>query len=123
MITLDPTTILDVDLPTLRDKVEAKKNLLVGKELKLVMMIYCFLLFQYLKPTKINYEPRKKAKGKGGSVNIAKNKKILQEEARKEFVKQKKELVPFIQQESISKRKDRSPHVLDRFLPKTKDKK
>lgn len=30
MITLDPTTILDVDVPTLKDKVEAKKNLLVS---------------------------------------------------------------------------------------------
>lgn len=29
MITLDPTMILDVDLPSLKDKIEAKKNLLV----------------------------------------------------------------------------------------------
>lgn len=30
MITLDPTTILDIDVPTLKDKVEARKNLLVS---------------------------------------------------------------------------------------------
>lgn len=73
-----------------------------------------------MKPTKIKYEPRKKAKGKGGSVNIAKNKKILQEESKKEFIKQKKQLIPLIQQENHDKRDDRPPHVLDRFLPKPK---
>ncbi|KAJ8927762.1 hypothetical protein NQ314_019766 [Rhamnusium bicolor] len=52
------------------------------------------LLEKYLKPPKVNYEPRKKAKGKGGSVKMAKNRKILQEEAKKEFIKQKKELLP-----------------------------
>ncbi|KAG5879730.1 hypothetical protein JTB14_033332 [Gonioctena quinquepunctata] len=97
MITLDPTTIADVDLPSLRDKVEAKKKLL------------------YLKPPKINYEPRKKAKGKGGSVNIARNKKIVQEEAKKEFIKQKNEVMPKEVEKSSKK-----AHVLDRFLPKKK---
>ncbi|XP_018569410.1 WD repeat-containing protein 46 [Anoplophora glabripennis] len=95
LITLDPTAIAEIDLPTLRDKVEAKKKLL------------------HLKPPKINYEPRKKAKGKGGSVKMAKNKKILQEQVRKEFVRQKKELLP------REEEKDKRPtHVLDRFLPK-----
>lgn len=45
---------------------------------------------------------------------MAKNKKILQEQVKKEFIKQKKELLP--QQEE---KKDNKPaHVLDRFLPK-----
>ncbi|CAH1100101.1 unnamed protein product [Psylliodes chrysocephalus] len=103
MITLDPTAIADVDIPTLRDKVEAKKNLL------------------YLKPPRINYEPRNKAKGKGGTVKIARNKKIVQEEAKKEFVKKKMELMQ--EDETIESSKPQKPvHVLDRFLPKVKKK-
>ncbi|CAG9865230.1 unnamed protein product [Phyllotreta striolata] len=101
MITLDPTSIADVDVPSLRDKIEAKKNLL------------------YLKPPVINYEPRKKAKGKGGSVKIARNKKIVREDAKKEFIKKKKELME--EPESVDAPKpEKPPHVLDRFLPKIK---
>lgn len=77
------------------------------------------ILFQYLKPTKIKYQPRKKAKGKGGSVNIAKNKKILQEEAKNEFIKQKKMLRPLIEQFDGREVEERPPHILDRFLPKS----
>ncbi|KAJ8920547.1 hypothetical protein NQ315_005416 [Exocentrus adspersus] len=97
LITLDPMVIAGVDLPTLRDKVEAKKKLL------------------HLKPPKVNYDPRKKAKGKGGSVKIARNKKIVQEQSRKAFAKQVKELLP---REQKSEEDKKSGHVLDRFLPK-----
>lgn len=76
-----------------------------------------------MKPERINYEPRKKAKGKGGSVKIAKNKKILQEEAKKEFIQQKKQLLPLIEEKGVSKNDEKTPHVLDRFLPKPKVKK
>lgn len=62
-ITLNPNRVAEVDVPTLKEKIEAKKKIL------------------HLKPTKINYEPRNKAKGKGGSVNMSRNKKIVQEEA------------------------------------------
>lgn len=51
---------------------------------------------------------------------MAKNKKILQEEAKKEFIKQKKQLMPLIQEENYNKQDDRPPHILDRFLPKPK---
>lgn len=65
LISLNPSQILEVDVPTLRDKIENKKKLI------------------HLKPEKINYEPRKKMKGKGGSANINRNKVRLQEEANK----------------------------------------
>lgn len=79
------------------------------------------LYLQYLKPPRINYEPRNKAKGKGGTVKIARNKKIVQEEAKKEFVKKKMELMQ--EDETIESSKPQKPvHVLDRFLPKVKKK-
>lgn len=78
------------------------------------------LLFQHLKPPKINYQPRKKAKGKGGSVKIAKNRKILQEEAKKEFIKQKQQLQPFIVKSGDKDKIEKPKHILDRFLPKAK---
>lgn len=64
-ITLDPTTIAGVDIETLQDKVEAKKSLF------------------YLKAPKIDFKSRRKMKGKGGSVNAAKNKQIVRDLKRK----------------------------------------
>ncbi|CAG9827171.1 unnamed protein product [Diabrotica balteata] len=98
LITLNPTIISDVNLPSLRAKMEAKKKLI------------------HLKPPKINYEPRIKAKGKGGSVNMARNKKILQEKGKKEYVKEKRQLISKNKPEHVTKTKP--AHVLDRFLPK-----
>lgn len=63
LISLDPAKILEVDVPTLRDKIEKKKKML------------------HLKPEKINYEPRKKMKGKGGSANMTRNRAKLQEQS------------------------------------------
>lgn len=40
-------------------------------------------LIQHLKPPKVQYEAKNKAKGKGGSANMARNKKIVQEAAKK----------------------------------------
>lgn len=94
MITLDPTIIADVDVATLRDKVDAKKKLI------------------HLKVPKIKYEPRKKAKGKGGSVKMAKNKKIMQEEAKKQHIKEKSSLL-----NNDKKVVVKSNDVLNRFLP------
>ncbi|XP_025834816.1 WD repeat-containing protein 46 [Agrilus planipennis] len=65
LISLDPTRIAEVDIPTLQEKVEAKKKLL------------------YLKPPKINFESKRKGKGRGGTVKMAKKKKIVQEQAKK----------------------------------------
>lgn len=58
-------------------------------------------------------------KGKGGSVNMAKNKKIVEQEAKKKFLQQKKEV---LKEEMVIEKKNKnehkSRHVLDRFLPK-----
>ncbi|XP_044259955.1 WD repeat-containing protein 46 isoform X2 [Tribolium madens] len=96
LITLDPTSIVEVDLPTLKDKIEAKQKLL------------------HVKPPKINFTPRNKAKGKGGSVKVAKNKKIVREQAKKEFIKNTKGLAP----EFGSEKNEKEHGVLARFLPK-----
>lgn len=61
-IALDPQKIIEVDVPTLRDKMEARKKII------------------YLKPEKIDYQPRKKAKGRGGVANYTKNKQNLQDQ-------------------------------------------
>lgn len=53
---------------------------------------------------------------------MAKNKKILQEEAKKEYIKQKKELIPLLQK-GVTKKEEKHPYILDRFLPKPKVKK
>lgn len=70
-------------MTTLKDKVEAKKQLLVR--------LYAFLcntypkinIIQFLKPPRIDFEPRRKGKGKGGSAKVFKNKKIVKEQAKK----------------------------------------
>ncbi|KAG7201994.1 hypothetical protein KM043_004684 [Ampulex compressa] len=69
LITLDSDAIAEVDVPSLKDKVEAKKNL------------------KYIKPKEIDFKPRKtKAKGKGGTAKVIKAKKILKELSRKEAI-------------------------------------
>ncbi|KRT81755.1 hypothetical protein AMK59_6065, partial [Oryctes borbonicus] len=97
LITLDPTSIAEVDVPTLKDKVEAKEKLL------------------HVKAPKVNYEPRRKGKGRGGSAKIFKNKKIVQEVAKKEFIKNIKDMTTKTNK-NVTKKKPAS--VLDRFLPK-----
>ncbi|OAD61823.1 WD repeat-containing protein 46 [Eufriesea mexicana] len=60
LICLDPVAITEVDVPTLKDKIKAKNNLL------------------HLKPKDIDFKPRRtKAKGKGGTAKVIKTKKIL----------------------------------------------
>ncbi|KAF5300501.1 hypothetical protein FQA39_LY02300 [Lamprigera yunnana] len=104
LISLDPSKISDVDVPTLIDKVEATKKLL------------------FVKPPKIKYDPRKKARGKGGSVKIAKNKKLLQEQAQKEHVKIVKTVKGNLMKSELDKsaQKNHKHNVLDRFIPKQK---
>jgi U3 small nucleolar RNA-associated protein 7 len=97
LITLEPTSIIEVDVPTLKDKIEAREKLL------------------HVKAPKINYQPRNKAKGKGGSVKIAKNKKIVQEQAKKEFIKSTKDLLPKL---DVKNNKKKEETILDRFSAK-----
>ncbi|KZC07798.1 WD repeat-containing protein 46, partial [Dufourea novaeangliae] len=69
LITLDSVAITEVDVPSLKDKIEAKKNLL------------------YLKPKDVDFKPRRtKAKGKGGTAKVIKTKKILKDLNRREHI-------------------------------------
>ncbi|XP_069695738.1 WD repeat-containing protein 46 isoform X3 [Periplaneta americana] len=109
-ITLDPTVITDVDIPTLKDKVEAKKKLL------------------FVKPPKIDFQPRNKSGKKKGAVKAAQTKKIVQEEHRKDFVKSMKQTgiddITTSGDGESSKISVQNEHynVLDRFKPKKKKK-
>ncbi|XP_034249129.1 WD repeat-containing protein 46 [Thrips palmi] len=99
LITLDPNTIAQVDVPTLQDKVEAKKSIL------------------FLKPPKLDFEPRKRAKWRSGTAFAAKSKKIVREDNVRKFVQTKSKLL----MEENSKKKqsnNESRNVLDRFRPK-----
>ncbi|CAH0547540.1 unnamed protein product [Brassicogethes aeneus] len=100
LITLQPTAIGEVDVASLKDKVEARNKLL------------------FIKPKKIDYQPRNKAKGKGGTVNMHKNKKILQGEAKKEFISNTKDLLPKFEQPRKVKPQEKPFNILERFVPK-----
>ncbi|XP_076233306.1 WD repeat-containing protein 46 [Calliopsis andreniformis] len=100
LITLDPIEIVEVDVPTLKDKIEEKKKIL------------------YLKPKDIDFKPRRtKAKGKGGTAKVIKSKKILNELSRRETI-------DILRQSDIrpnTKPKEgpsKDYGVLNRFLPK-----
>lgn len=98
LITLDPSTIAQVDTPRLQDKVEARKNLL------------------FLKPPKLDFEPRKRAKWRAGTAQVAKTKKIIREDNVRKFTQAKKQLL----KEDPKKRSQQNTRqdVLDRFRPK-----
>ncbi|XP_033227962.1 WD repeat-containing protein 46 isoform X3 [Belonocnema kinseyi] len=101
LITLDPYSIHEVDVPSLKEKVEAKKKLL------------------YLKPKDIDFTPRKtKAKGKGGTAKVVKSKKILKQLAKNEAIQAMREanVLKDIKKTEVRKK---SFGVLDRFLPKS----
>ncbi|XP_049866954.1 WD repeat-containing protein 46 [Pectinophora gossypiella] len=101
LITLNPFEVTEVDVPTMKEQMEAKKKLL------------------YLKPKKVNFTPRNKHKGK---TNIAR-KKIIKEKARKEFVDQQieaKKLLDLPEKQNATKQ---SFGVLDRFVVNPKPKK
>ncbi|XP_060811824.1 WD repeat-containing protein 46 [Bombus pascuorum] len=99
LICLEPFAIAEVDVPTLKDKIEAEKK------------------FLYLKPKNINFKPRRtKAKGKGGTAKVIKTKKILKELRRKETI-------DVLRQANMrSNTKEAGPQrdygILNRFLPK-----
>lgn len=104
MITLDPNVISEVDVPSLKDKIEAKKNLL------------------YYKPPSIDFTPSRKKKY-GSSVKMAKSKKIMKEERKKEFLRNMKQLQEAVtDQKADLEEKDKPKHVLDRFRTASKPK-
>ncbi|CAG2065640.1 unnamed protein product, partial [Timema podura] len=75
--------------------------------------------FQFLKPAKIDYEPRNKGKQKKGTAKVVKTKKILHEHSRREFVKTMKnvrnKLVESVEETPTN---NKPVGVLDRFKPK-----
>ncbi|XP_008555753.1 WD repeat-containing protein 46 [Microplitis demolitor] len=100
-ITLNPEAIAEVDVPTLKSKVEAKNKL------------------AFVKPKTIDFKPRKtKAKGKGGTAKVVKTKKILKELEKRKAI----EALPSIKKaEKVEKKVDKNyGQALNRFLPKTK---
>ncbi|XP_055694849.1 WD repeat-containing protein 46 [Lutzomyia longipalpis] len=116
LIALEPNKVAEVDVPTFKERFEAKRKMML------------------MKPPKIDFEPRRKAKGKGGSVQRAKNKQIEREKKRKEFKEDVRELQRKIVEEHKEKDvvapaedfiplESKSKSVLDRFRPKKKQKK
>ncbi|KAF7996185.1 hypothetical protein HCN44_001817 [Aphidius gifuensis] len=105
LISLDSGAIADVDVPTLTEKIEAKKKLM------------------FIKPKKVDFKPsRTKAKGKGGTAKIVKTKNILKALSRREAAETMKKVQ--IEQQTEKKKKnipnkDFGP-TLNRFLPKSK---
>ncbi|XP_063242893.1 WD repeat-containing protein 46 [Bacillus rossius redtenbacheri] len=107
MITLDPAAITEIDVPTLQDKVEAKRKLL------------------HVKPPKIDFQPRKKGKWKKGTAKVAQTKRILKDRSKREFVKKMKSM-HVLEDAGESERAaghKKNASVLDRFRPRTVTKK
>uniref|UniRef100_A0A1A9WZE3 WD_REPEATS_REGION domain-containing protein n=1 Tax=Glossina brevipalpis TaxID=37001 RepID=A0A1A9WZE3_9MUSC len=107
LITLDPNEITTVDVPTLQEKVDAKKALF------------------FIKPPQVEINPRRKMKGRGGSVKAARNKQIVKDMKRKEFIANVRQA----KQNIIATHKEKEGNddfiplvkptsVLDRFKPK-----
>ncbi|XP_059621563.1 WD repeat-containing protein 46 [Phlebotomus argentipes] len=108
LIGLDPSKIAEVDVPTLRERVEAKRKMML------------------MKAPKINFEPRRKAKGKGGSAQKARNKQIVRETKIQEFRKDVESVKETIVGEAGTSKdfiplEQKSKSVLDRFRPKKKN--
>ncbi|XP_011181714.2 WD repeat-containing protein 46 [Zeugodacus cucurbitae] len=111
LITLNPNEISAVDVPTLQEKVDAKRSLF------------------HLKPPKINFKSRHKMKGRGGSAKASRNKQIVKDLKRKEFIDDIKKSKQTIFKQQTKKASDfipldaSVPSVLDRFKPKSTKKK
>lgn len=109
LIALDPDQVASVDVPTLKDRMEAKRQLM------------------FLKVPKVDFQPRHKMKGKGGSANASRNKQIVREEARRNHKKE----IKGVREEIIKEHTERdesadfiplkaNKSVLDRFVYKAK---
>ncbi|XP_013146049.1 PREDICTED: WD repeat-containing protein 46 [Papilio polytes] len=102
LITLDPFDVMQVDVPSMKEQMEARKKLL------------------HLKPKNVNFTPRHKNKGK---TNIAR-KKIINSAMRKETIDQVIEAQKILEEPA---KKETAPKqsfgVLDRFVTKTKSNK
>lgn len=115
-ISLDPDRVASVDVPSLKDRLEAKQKLM------------------FVKVPKIDFQARHKMKGKGGSANASRNKQIVREEVRRQHRKDVQEAQDEIIREHghkevvggegadfiplNSKGKLKAASVLDRFVDK-----
>ncbi|KAB7497506.1 WD repeat-containing protein 46 [Armadillidium nasatum] len=102
LITLDPLSIAQIDVPTLEEKLEAKKKL------------------HWVKVPKVDIQPRYRMKGKSGSAQRFKRKSQMKEHEKREylkFIKEKKEtLGGNMTKEKVFQQPKQ--HLLDRFKPK-----
>lgn len=96
-IALEPDEISKVDIKTLKNKLEERNKI------------------PYVKPQKINFELKRKKKGKSTGVKLIKRKKGIQDQEKrkyiKEVLKEKKEI-------NKTKTKKEKSSVLDRFQSK-----
>lgn len=139
LIKLNPHEVAQVDVPTLRENIEAKKSLLVSHPVNdsvsfvfiVLIRFMCFFFssinLQYLKAPKVDFKQRNKMKGKGGSVNAFKAKKIVRDQTKKSFLQDirgvKQDVINEYRNDNHETAKNDEPHnVLDRFKPKKKKK-
>ncbi|KAI8435203.1 hypothetical protein MSG28_003560 [Choristoneura fumiferana] len=103
LITLNPFEVAEVDVPTLKENLEAKKKI------------------RFVKPKKVDLTPRHKNKGK---TNIAR-KKIIKDASRKKFIEETIEAQKVLGIPEQPTKPRQSFGVLDRFVsnPKRKSKK
>ncbi|XP_061712038.1 WD repeat-containing protein 46 [Cydia pomonella] len=98
LITLNPFEVAEVDVPTMKEQMEAKKKLL------------------YVKPKKVDLTPRRKNKGK---TNIAR-KKIIKEASRKKYIEEAIEVQKALETPVQPTKPKISYGVLDRFVSNPK---
>lgn len=96
LITLNPAHLGSINVPNLKDTLEQKKSIL------------------YVKPQKVEFEPRPKAKRGSKSAKSFKQKKIVQETAIREFIK-----TAIKDKTSAKSAESKKLGVLDRFKSKS----
>ena len=97
LITLDPTKLGDVDLPTFEEKI-AERN----KKL-------------FVKPSNVDFDPRNKTKGKGGTAYKFKTKKTFVEEQRRRNLKLALEESANESREGPKKKEKKAKTLIDRL--------
>ncbi|KAK4321105.1 hypothetical protein Pmani_008050 [Petrolisthes manimaculis] len=105
LITLDPFTIGQVDVPTLQEKVDAKAKLI------------------HVKKPEIDFTPRYRMKGKSGSAQKFKRKQKVKEGQQREYLKaamEQRDTLLSDTTDNNTKQEDKPSEVLDRFKPKKK---
>ncbi|CAK9810250.1 WD repeat-containing protein 46 [Anthophora plagiata] len=100
LICLDPFAITEVDVPTLKDKIEMRTNVL------------------HFKPKNVDFTPRK-TKGKGSTAKVVKTRRILKDLSRKETINMIRQAADTRPQLEKAEEPTKDYGVLNRFLPKS----